>query len=62
MLRLIAKQNSAFLEKTKQLTTYRHAYPNLLLTDLFTFVLFRDGKKVATATLANKNTTLAFAG
>jgi len=45
-------------EKTKQLASYRQAYPNLILTDLFTFLLFRNGKKVSTATLANKNSLL----
>jgi len=45
-------------EKTKQLTLYRRVYPNLILTDLFTFILYREGKKICTATLANKNTLL----
>ena len=45
-------------EKTNQLTSYRHAYPNLILTDLFSFFLFRNGRKVSTATLANKNSLL----
>jgi hypothetical protein len=45
-------------QKTKQLASYRQAYPNLILTDLFTFLLFRNGKKVSTATLANKNPLL----
>lgn len=46
------------IQKTKQLTSYRHAYPNLILTDLFTFLLFRNGKRISTATLANKNSLL----
>lgn len=46
------------IEKSPQLKSYQHAYPNLLLTDLFTFVLFRNGRKIGTATLANKNTLL----
>jgi predicted helicase len=45
-------------EKTEQLISYRHAYPNLILTDLFSFHLFRNGKKVSLATLANKNALL----
>ncbi|MGD0071653.1 MAG: type ISP restriction/modification enzyme [Candidatus Bathyarchaeia archaeon] len=45
-------------EKTNQLTSYRHAYPNLILSDLFSFYLYRNGKKISTATLANKNSLL----
>ena len=50
--------NLADIEKTSQLVSYRHAYPNLILTDLFTYLLFRNGRKIAMATMANKNLLL----
>jgi type I restriction-modification system DNA methylase subunit len=50
--------NLADLEKSKQLLKYRKTYHNLLFTDFFTFVLYRDGRKIATAKIADKNVLL----
>jgi hypothetical protein len=46
------------VEKTKQLVLYRRTYPNLILTDFFSFVLFRNGKKIESATISNKNSLM----
>jgi len=56
-----AKDLSAKLDeilKTKQIRRYRNAYPNLILTDFFTFILYRNGKKYGKVTIADKNTLL----
>jgi hypothetical protein len=45
-------------ERSEQLTRYRKTIPNLLLTDFFSFALFRNGEKIATASLAEKNSLL----
>ncbi|MDT8781956.1 MAG: N-6 DNA methylase [Candidatus Bathyarchaeota archaeon] len=51
-------QNLVEIERTKQLKQYKQAYPNLILTDLFSFVLFREGSRKANVVLADKHSLL----
>jgi N-6 DNA Methylase len=48
----------ADVEKTDQIKKYLKAFPNLVLTDFFTFWLYRNGKKIDSATLADKSRLL----
>ncbi len=38
--------------QSEQLRRYRGTFPNVVLTDFFTFVLYREGQEIARATLA----------
>jgi CheY-like chemotaxis protein len=46
------------VEETEQIKRYMEAYPNLILTDFFTFWLYRNGKIIDSATLADKSRLL----
>ncbi|WP_457636843.1 type ISP restriction/modification enzyme [Oceanithermus sp.] len=45
-------ENLDAVAQSEQLERYRNTFPNVILTDFFTFILFRDGVEVARATLA----------
>ncbi|MCP8322095.1 MAG: hypothetical protein H3Z52_14345, partial [archaeon] len=49
------------IENSKQLKKYRFAYPNLILTDYFNFILYRNGKEIRRAVISDKNILLSAA-
>ncbi len=45
-------ENLDAVAQSEQLRRYRGTFPNVVLTDFFTFVLYREGQEIARATLA----------
>ncbi len=45
-------ENLDVIAQSEQLRRYRSTFPNVILTDFFTFILYRDGQEIARATLA----------
>jgi hypothetical protein len=48
----------ADIEETEQIKRYMEVFPNLVLTDFFTFWLCRNGKKISSVALADKKELL----
>ncbi len=51
-------ENLEAVAQSEQLKRYRGTFPNVVLTDFFNFILYRDGAEIARATLAQPQPAL----